>query len=467
MALTNRKGYPIRRGSPSRGPTRRPNYPVRPVPPRHAPRLPPAPRRRTPERRPYSPNAPTPRHRPRFNPTPRRISPFRVAGRRVFGRLAGRLPDINYYPAQSWLPDGFNVNGWKLVNGPWRYGGVGSYKISRDYIDWRTFKNGPITGQWVQTDPGNVVDMSTSGSFGIWYQFDTQTFVDIGRVRSALVAAYEWVGGQGANQNVVYDPNIVGRPARRAVVLSAAEPSIWPMLDPLSVPPLAPMPRHQPLPYKALPRLRPNPWRSPTEQSHAGYSPGHATTISPGQNSPYPWPKPGESTTITINPGQPPVSETKPEVRQPPPPGAKESKLKFKGSWAMGQLIVGSVTEGLDFATALWDALPKRYKGKWFRNKDGKWRNTDSATEKLQKIFDHWDKIDKSEALRNHLNNQLEDWWIGKTQSAFNKGALRNNSYYQRVFGVGHGPAFDKSWDAFSDLGKPQINENWELTWGT
>lgn len=126
----------------------------------------------------------------------------------------------------------------------------------------------------------------------------------------------------------------------------------------------------------------------------------------------------------------PPIHNLSPRGRD----GIKERHNKNRGkSWKMLQLasnVFGAVTEYSDLVNALWKALPKECKGGYYKMtyvRNGqrktymKYRHPVGLQEKQRNLLKCWEHMDTSEAIKNVLENQLEDYLIGKTVGALGK----------------------------------------------
>lgn len=117
------------------------------------------------------------------------------------------------------------------------------------------------------------------------------------------------------------------------------------------------------------------------------------------------------------------VGTTAPHQDAPPPPGAKERKLKTRWAAVAKRIGFNAVTEFGDFVGALHDALPAKYRrSRTWRDKNGKWhkRRIDSM---LRDLFLGWEAVDLKMAFNNIIANEIEDLVIGTTNKFLNRGS--------------------------------------------
>lgn len=121
-------------------------------------------------------------------------------------------------------------------------------------------------------------------------------------------------------------------------------------------------------------------------------------------------------------PGQPKPSIGVAGPKGTNPPGRKEKERKTKlgavGGTAAAR-IVNMTTESLDFLDALWDALPEEIKRKGARHNRSlaeklERKGRKRYSEKVKDVWNHFDKINLTDALENIIKNQVEDFVIGK-----------------------------------------------------
>lgn len=192
-------------------------------------------------------------------------------------------------------------------------------------------------------------------------------------------------------------------------------PQVHPGIDPFS-PPGYVEPPPQPLPWRLRPRRRPNIWRDPVEQSDRGPRPAR-----PGPaTDPF---APGPTIDIFPKPGTRPGSSRPPS---PPRPGEKEKKLHLGIGGVTGR-IVSAVTEGADFVSALYDALPEKFRRRQQARRHGK---DPKLADKARLLYENFDDISWQAAMENILYEQIEDQVFGRVGKAlararrdsFNKG---------------------------------------------
>lgn len=201
----------------------------------------------------------------------------------------------------------------------------------------------------------------------------------------------------------------------------------WPSLDPMSIPikQFAPVP--QPIPYAALPGLRPSPDAPEKEQHNDGY--GQSDAALPAS----------EPIVITL-PGigriELPTDTVNAPVSSLPSPSAAvsvegsprhdfrrnrpfEKQRKFIASPGAGNFIVrafNAATEAGDFVDALYWALPKkdRIASHWVRRADGRWLRVGATLD--QRALAVWRRIDDVNirtAAKNLIANEITDRLYG------------------------------------------------------
>lgn len=185
-------------------------------------------------------------------------------------------------------------------------------------------------------------------------------------------------------------------------------------LDPMLQDPLGETPQKEPLPYGAIPSIRPNP--NYIYQHERGNSPPMYGSVAPVR----PFPQLDE-----VYYAEPPVAvytgKTTPKLPtfhklRPPARGVKEKKVKVTGAARVALNIASSGTEALDIVTALYNNIP--------RNLRVKYKNTGAparvvpAHVKLQYIYKHYDKIDIVGAVHQIILDQFEDYIYGKIGKA-------------------------------------------------
>jgi len=157
----------------------------------------------------------------------------------------------------------------------------------------------------------------------------------------------------------------------------------WPHMpyDPLRPPQTEPLPYPQPLPRRAVPQRKPNPFRNPREQTQRGPNP---TRQPRGRVDFTPYP----GTRISV----------RPQTRfKRPPPGTKERKVALKLPKVLNRWY-GRFTEGIDFIDVIYDSLPMKY-----QDFDA------NPYQKARTIYDHYDEIDIERAVMGLVQEQIED----------------------------------------------------------
>lgn len=284
--------------------------------------------------------------------------------------------------------------------------------------------------------------------------------------KTIILGSSEWVSfyrnrlGNNFNVSAIYrravEPNPVPlelpdippmwQPMPEPFIDAHALPAFIPAANPVPGPrPGRPLPPPKPLPVWSIPYRSPNPWVNPREQPQWGPTPepdpwrppNFRPRIDPRvhpRNRPRTRPRndprfepfipprpnsqdPEPSLVEVLQPGYKPQYAYQSHVRRRPPLRTKEKKLyDHKGMWRLYKAL-GVATEIGDFVDAFWDALPAKYRKP---NPDG----PISLSEKLWILYKHLDEIDQWEAMKNYLDNDMEDKAIGAYQGAGAKGAV-------------------------------------------
>lgn len=108
---------------------------------------------------------------------------------------------------------------------------------------------------------------------------------------------------------------------------------------------------------------------------------------------------------------------------------------------------LGLTTESSDFITAVWEALPGKYKSGFYRlHKKGggtfyvkRWHP--KPQQMLQDLWKHFDEVDAVQAVDNIAKNHIEDYVIGKSSSKTDRAVSDSGMLGTRPFGLGIGPA--------------------------
>lgn len=120
--------------------------------------------------------------------------------------------------------------------------------------------------------------------------------------------------------------------------------------------------------------------------------------------------------------GKPPKYHDQISPNQNPDRGDKERKLKAGPALTKVLRYIGHVTEAADFVDAIYDALPSQYRPRYKNTKYEK-QNV-SYREKLQALYDHWDKVEVDQAVYNLIyENAMDRVWgeIGKAGAQVSK----------------------------------------------
>lgn len=226
-------------------------------------------------------------------------------------------------------------------------------------------------------------------------------------------------------------------------------PEYTPSIDPFAEPgPLAPGTRTAPKRYPLTQPGPSDPERAPGERTDAPpyrEYPGYGVRVRPGAPGRVPGKVsiPSVRTVVAVQPGpasvppKAPVTTTPPYVPAPPRPRTKERKFVANLAPGVLQAVVGGATEFADFVDAVWQALPKKYRTKGRRL---------SAIDKMRDLYNNYDKVDPSEAIKNIFTEGLKDMIYG-ARGRGQQGASRVlGDWTGRPVGFGTGPIDNNLW---------------------
>lgn len=125
---------------------------------------------------------------------------------------------------------------------------------------------------------------------------------------------------------------------------------------------------------------------------------------------------------VSVEPGSPPVAPpdvvidpstgtvtiTPPSPPEYPSPEAGEFERKPRNPLRGVGAFINVATEAQDFLEAMHKGLPKKYRTK------GRWGIVPDGDIILLDIINHWDEWDAEVALEAFVNNQIEDYLLGK-----------------------------------------------------
>lgn len=98
------------------------------------------------------------------------------------------------------------------------------------------------------------------------------------------------------------------------------------------------------------------------------------------------------------------------------PPRQRERERKINsGSLVAATAIYGALTESIDAVDSIYEAIPSSA------------RRASGPIGKVEAIYANFDKIDWVEAIKNLLENQLEDRIVGRSIGATTKAYRRYN----------------------------------------
>lgn len=331
---------------------------------------------------------------------------------------------------------------WTRTAGPYTYGSP-YHRVQYGWVKatvntWHT----SITGQ---AQPGsNYAPFGppwdwASNKLGLWIYNGNSSVA-----RFAHLSSWLRTGSAFAADNITW----------RTPALAPLSDAPW--WDPMST---SPGQRTKPFatPYKLIPHLGHNPYRSPIEQTQRGPSPKAVPPPAAHYDLPI-----FNGIGFTINPGyKSPISPI--GGRRPPKkPGPKERHSKWRGmgggNYAGLMRVIGGVTEGLDLMNALWKALPKDAKTGYYllhyRDKETgeiktyyKYRHKASVTDKMKDLIKGWHKVDASKAISNVVDETIEDYMyagVGKGYQKARANLYRNENADFNKAREGYGRQYQK-----------------------
>lgn len=198
-------------------------------------------------------------------------------------------------------------------------------------------------------------------------------------------------------------------------VAEAIDPSITPLL----------LPGHKryPIPYDLIPKIRNNPWRY--YQRYSGYGNVQRAPL-------YSVPLTAPTLAILSSPSAvlqyPPLTNY--HLLRAPPDGVKERKVRVAG-YAAVNLFIGSATELLDALNAIYKALPKNLRPRRFV----------SQRERLEILYENWDKVNVVQAVKNLVYNELQDRLFGAMGNATKQASANLRPHGELPIGFQAGPA--------------------------
>lgn len=313
-------------------------------------------------------------------------SPFMAPGAAIGGRFLSR-----FIPYVGWALLAYDL--WELWN--WyrtRYGPPDGWTLKcRDGTKYEAFSNHSAannctTGFQVPEGPIDQINVEpyNCNVFGCkWRDLILGRWANAAKTRFDFDEIWYAPAAVPAGQ-FDYTPPKPKKPLYIPPNRPYSPAEFWPEVDPLSLPPLAPVPTPRPLPPR-LPRIPRNPWRSPTESSQRGPS-----TRTRARNDPRFYP------------------------RRPPNKGDKEQKWSTPYAKSILAKIFSYATEVAEGIDCFWDALPKE-----FRTKNARY------DQRLADLYKHFDKIDLNTALYNVAVNFVEDAVVGGLIGAAQKAGLK------------------------------------------
>ncbi len=207
----------------------------------------------------------------------------------------------------------------------------------------------------------------------------------------------------------------------------------YPALDPMVLPIGQPVAVPRPIPYKAIPRARPDthraestkrgpvPRRSPEPVYITWAPPGYP--VVPVQDIPW---------ELTLNPvtGDTRLAASGGHKLEPPGKNTKERKAKLLAGSVGIKRGLNIITESVDVLEAIFWALPA----------NRRW-GAYTPQEKLKRIYLYYDEIDMSDAILNLLYNEVQDRIVGGLSSKVTKSSKWYYDATGNPIGFQTGPA--------------------------
>lgn len=243
--------------------------------------------------------------------------------------------------------------------------------------------------------------------------------------------------------NAPYDP-VVDQPG---VAMPMVPQLPIPSIDPLSLPIGQPVPTPRPAPRALVPHIGKNPYRSEREQSDRGYriEPEYVSPLAPGPTVTQKFDVGRAGATDPFGVPETTVDNTprfRPRAR--PKKNEKERKVTIR-DYVVVDRAIGAVTEGLDFVSALYKALPERDKFKLVTRNGVTYRvRIRSFKDKAAAVYQHLEDVDVGKAIGYLAYNELQDRLFGRVGRSL--GHARRYGFEQGYtpggpFGYQTGPA--------------------------
>lgn len=244
----------------------------------------------------------------------------------------------------------------------------------------------------------------------------SQMFLADRRTQNSLstYGGFFWaVGNFLCRRSETWIRNVVLTPGLAPRIMQHPRPRVrplpFPQVDPFT-PPHQQEPVPRPVPWKAIPGIKLNPWRAPGEQPERG----NQSNAPPLGRTEWEF----DSDKLRNPMFQPtPRPRTRPAANPKPAdkPRTKERKVRAVSlaGTAIGK-VISNLTETGDALNAFWDSIPLRYRAHYF-DKDGVMKPIYVGfKQKLRDIYNYWDKVSLPDLARNLALNQAEDWVFGK-----------------------------------------------------
>jgi hypothetical protein len=232
--------------------------------------------------------------------------------------------------------------------------------------------------------------------------------------------------------------------------------NLSPYSDPMAIPIGSPY-FARPMPYRLIPDVVQNPFRSPIEQSISGNSQPRTRGAPAPRAGSRPFGRKGGNvpiervTQITVSgTGSSTTKSFERSGKQSKPKkNVKERKAirTLKGGSPLG-LAVGVATEGVDAVNDIWKSLPKANKTGYYKlhyrdkvtgeiKEYYKYRHRASLSDKIADIDRGFVHLDLNKALNNLVDNGIQDTALGVWGRA---AAKARNMAYDPATGVDYGP---------------------------
>lgn len=215
-------------------------------------------------------------------------------------------------------------------------------------------------------------------------------------------------------------------------------------------PGVEPWTQPRPMPFEAMPYVKDSPVRETGPKPEPTATTWESTQLFP-----------------RVEPAADPHPQTNPK---PPRPRTRERKVRLGRSMSVAfraiKWAINGLTESADVIMALWKAIPKDVRDRFISDYLDRHGEPPKLPAQALFVYEHFGDIDLEDALRNLVNNQIEDFIFGWIGSRIAKGT-QENPFWSSPAGPQTGTSNRQK--AAPVKGKnpliPQFNEQWEIEW--